>query len=207
MHQTIFGQSITRIIWISVFAIMLTGLLAPGEEAAKRKKESAEMSKSQIMKPKIPPSLKAEHEELHAELAKAIKAGGDTANAAEIVANLLHPHFVKEEEYALPPLGLLPLLAEGNVTPEMRDVLALTERLKADLPQMLKEHRGIVVRLKQLHDVAKKEHRIEAAHFAEKLMLHAQNEEEVLYPAAILVGEYLKLRLSDKRAPEHLNQR
>jgi len=26
-------------------------------------------------------------------------------------------------------------------------------------------------------------------------MLHAQNEEEVLYPAAILVGEHLKLRL------------
>ena len=24
----------------------------------------------------------------------------------------------KEEEYALPPLGLLPLLAEGKVTPE-----------------------------------------------------------------------------------------
>jgi len=26
-------------------------------------------------------------------------------------------------------------------------------------------------------------------------MLHAQTEEEVLYPAAILVGEYLKLKL------------
>jgi hypothetical protein len=27
------------------------------------------------------------------------------------------------------------------------------------------------------------------------LMLHAQTEEEVLYPAAILIGEYLKLKL------------
>jgi len=27
------------------------------------------------------------------------------------------------------------------------------------------------------------------------LMLHAQTEEEVLYPAAILVGEYLKVKL------------
>jgi len=26
-------------------------------------------------------------------------------------------------------------------------------------------------------------------------MLHAQTEEEVLYPAAVLVGEYLKLKL------------
>ena len=29
----------------------------------------------------------------------------------------------------------------------------------------------------------------------EKLMLHARTEEEVLYPAAILVGEYLKGRM------------
>lgn len=29
----------------------------------------------------------------------------------------------------------------------------------------------------------------------EKLMLHAQTEEEVLYPTALLIGEYLKLKL------------
>lgn len=35
----------------------------------------------------------------------------------------------------------------------------------------------------------------EHAEFAHKLMLHAQTEEEVLYPAALLVGEHIKLRL------------
>jgi hypothetical protein len=34
------------------------------------------------------------------------------------------------------------------------------------------------------------------ARFAEKLRLHARTEEGVLYPAAILVGEYLKLILN-----------
>jgi hypothetical protein len=34
------------------------------------------------------------------------------------------------------------------------------------------------------------------ARFAEKLALHAKTEEDVLYPAAILVGEYLKLKLA-----------
>jgi len=29
----------------------------------------------------------------------------------------------------------------------------------------------------------------------EKLILHAQTQEEVIYPAAILVGEYPKLKL------------
>ena len=34
----------------------------------------------------------------------------------------------------------------------------------------------------------------EYGHFAGNLKQHAQTEEEVLYPAAILVGEYLKLK-------------
>jgi len=33
--------------------------------------------------------------------------------------------------------------------------------------------------------------------FAEKLRLHAAIEEEVLYPAAILVGKYVKQRLGN----------
>jgi hypothetical protein len=33
------------------------------------------------------------------------------------------------------------------------------------------------------------------AQLAQKLILHAQLEEEVLYPASIVVGEYLKWKL------------
>ena len=51
----------------------------------------------------IPRSLKIEHEELHEELAKATKESGKIGDAAKAVANVLHPHFTKEEEYALPP--------------------------------------------------------------------------------------------------------
>jgi hypothetical protein len=144
---------------------------------------------------RIPQSLKTEHEELHAELAKAARESGKVGDAAKVVASLLHPHFVKEEEYAMPPLGLLPLLAEGKVTPEMVAVLAMTDRLKAEHQQMLREHKAIVAALEKLVAAAKAENKLEHANFAEKLMLHAQNEEEVLYPAAILVGEHLKLKL------------
>jgi hypothetical protein len=35
----------------------------------------------------------------------------------------------------------------------------------------------------------------DAEHFAEKLRLHAETEEQVLYPAAILVGEYVKAHI------------
>ena len=59
------------------------------------------------MKIVIPTSLKLEHEELHRELAKATKVGGKIAEAAKLVAQTLHPHFVAEEEFAIPPLGVL----------------------------------------------------------------------------------------------------
>ena len=145
---------------------------------------------------KIPQPIKLEHEELHAELVKATKAGGKIGEAARTVARLLHPHFEKEEEYALPPLGLLSSLAEGKVSPGMGAVLTMTDKLKAELPQMMDEHKAIVAALKNLSDAAKKEKKTEYAHFSEKLMLHAQTEEEVLYPTSILIGDYLKLKLN-----------
>ena len=143
---------------------------------------------------KTPTSLKHEHQELHADLVAATKAGGKIGAAAESVARELHPHFMKEEEYALPPLGLLALLADGKLPPDRDAVIAMTERLRKDLGHMLKEHKAIVIELHKLMEAARSSNKPEYVHFAEKLMLHAQTEEEVLYPAAILIGEYLKLK-------------
>ncbi|HEY6023585.1 MAG TPA: hemerythrin domain-containing protein [Pseudolabrys sp.] len=140
----------------------------------------------------IPPALKAEHEELHAELARATKAGGRTGEAAKAVAKLMHPHFIKEEEYALPPLGLLEGLSKGKIESGMADALKMTDKLEAELPQMLAEHKAIVQALESLVGAAKAENKPDYVHFAEKLMAHARTEEEVSYPTALLVGRYLK---------------
>lgn len=143
---------------------------------------------------KIPASLKAEHQELHDELSAASNASGRTGAAAGRVAELLRLHFVSEEEYALPPLGLLPALAADRLSPEMREVIPMTDQLKAHLSRMLDEHKAIVIALDDLGRAATAEHHPEVVRFVEKLKLHAENEEQVLYPAAILVGEYLKLK-------------
>jgi hypothetical protein len=143
----------------------------------------------------IPEPLRIEHEKLHAQLVRLTKLPGKVGEAARNVAALLHPHFVKEEAYALPPLGVVRALAEGAVTPEMEAVLALTERLAEDLPRMLEEHRAVVGALATLRAAAEAEQRADAAEFAEALRLHAETEEQVLYPAAMLVGQYVRLRL------------
>lgn len=148
----------------------------------------------------IPSSITAEHSELQAELAKLTHAEGKTGIAARKLQQELQPHFEKEERYALPPLGLLLPLSQGKATPDMRSAIALSDDLKAQLPEMEAEHQAIEAAARNLETAAREENQPEAAAFSEKLLLHAQTEEQVLYPSAILVGEYLKLRL--QRSPK-----
>ena len=102
------------------------------------------------MKFEIPTPLKAEHDELHGELVEATKAGGRIGDAAKAVAKLLHPHFVKEEEYELPPHGLLVPLSQCKFESGMADVLKMTDRLNPELSTMLPEHKEIVGALTKL---------------------------------------------------------
>ena len=148
----------------------------------------------------IPPSLKAEHDQLHAELDKATRELGALGEAARDLARLLHPHFVKEERYAMPALTLLPKLAWGGANPEMSWILPLTRRLKAELPAMLLEHKDIMAAVQRFRARAEEAQRHDYERFADELTLHAQTEEEVLYPAAELIGEFLEMKLRETEA-------
>jgi hemerythrin superfamily protein len=64
---------------------------------------------------------------------------------------------------------------------------------------MLNEHNAIVQALDELGRAAARERHPEVSQFVAELKAHAQNEEQVLYPAAILVGEYLKLKFPTRR--------
>jgi hypothetical protein len=147
----------------------------------------------------VPESLKTEHAELHERLETATRAGGKTGARAQEVVRVLHPHFVKEEEFALPPLGILRSLASGTVSPDMQDVLRLTERLKRDLPIMIREHEEIVKALEALRIAAEEEGKPAFIDLADAITHHARTEEEVMYPVAILVGEYVKLKMGSAR--------
>ena len=147
----------------------------------------------------IPTALKREHEKLHADLAAATKLAGKTGAAAKQVAAVLHEHFVSEEQFALPPLALLAPIADGRATSDMRPVVELTDRLKREMPRMLSEHQAIVKALEELGRAAAAERHPEVSRFVEELKAHAQTEEQVLYPAAILVGELVKLKFAGIR--------
>ena len=150
------------------------------------------------MKFTIPQPLQHEHEALHERLRQATQVDGEVGEAAKTLARLMHPHFVKEDQIALPPLGLLAALARGEWSAEMAEVLTLTEQLEAELPQMLAEHQTIVAALNKLREAAARAGRADIIAFAEALVEHARTEEEVMYPAAVLVGQVVRLRLGQR---------
>lgn len=147
---------------------------------------------------KVPASVRLEHDALHKELADVSLEPGPVGEAARELARLMHPHFLREDEYAMPPLGLLARLARDEITPDMADALPLIARLKAEMPLMIDEHRAIKGALQNLEELAAAEGKPDIVEFARRVALHAQSEEEVLYPAAILVGHHLRLKLGTR---------
>ena len=74
----------------------------------------------------------------------------------------------------------------------MAEVLKLTDKLAADMATMLSEHQVIVAALKKLTAAATAENKQEGVQFAQMLTAHARAEEEITYPAALLIGRYIK---------------
>jgi hypothetical protein len=142
-----------------------------------------------------PAVLSDEHWEIHETLAGAAREPGRLGMAARTLAVAMEAHFDKEEEYAMPPLALLPMLARGETYQEMREILPVTDRLAYELPVMLEEHKVIGAAARELLEVARAEGRFDVARLAEQVLRHAQTEEQILYPAAILVGKLVEFRL------------
>lgn len=147
----------------------------------------------------IPESMKIEHEEIHGALIAATREPGRTGEAARELAKILHPHFVREEQVALPPLALLEPLSRGEYDRGMLEVLKMTDALRAELPQMLAQHKDIAAAARRLEQVAREEGNQESEETAQKLQIHARSEEQIFYPMAILVGELVRSRSTTRR--------
>lgn len=139
-----------------------------------------------------PKSLKHGHENLSSELNHLIMLKDNIGIKAKALAEVMYPHFQKEEKYALPPLGLLLALSEGNWEIDTDAAIKMSELLQSKLVELKNEHEDIEKALKELVLEADKENNGTAKHFAKELMVHIEIEDQVLYPATILIGNYLK---------------
>lgn len=181
---------------VAATAGLLALAVSPHASRALADVGAADAQKSAIT---IPSSLRAEHEEIHKALVEATRAPGRVGAAAKELAAVLDPHFERENQIALPPLGLLAPLAAGETPAGLQEVLGMSDALRKELPRMLEEHKRIRAATEKVRAAARDEKAVAHEHFAEALAAHARTEEEILYPAAILVGDVIRARLAQKK--------
>jgi iron-sulfur cluster repair protein YtfE (RIC family) len=140
----------------------------------------------------IPSVIKEEHEELRRSLSKLSATGGEVGEEVRKVEEALKPHFEKEEELALPLLGLLKNLSEDRPIEDPQRAAELADKFVAEYERILQEHAEISRALESLEAAAKRAKKRAALSFSQSLRRHAKLEEEVLYPAAMLIRKYLR---------------
>ncbi|MBA4020684.1 MAG: hypothetical protein C0483_26285 [Pirellula sp.] len=187
----------TRLACLAAIALALLLAVAaqePGRAGGLIPAAATDSGPGEPLELKVPASLRARHEAFHAEFIQATKEAGKLGDAARLIEQLGSAHFAKAKD-VFPPLGLLPRLATGKVTPEMGEAVQIAEKLRAGLPQIHGEHRELLAGLKRLGEAAKEERKTDYVRFVERLTLHIQEEEDVLYPTVLLIGEYVKREL------------
>lgn len=140
-----------------------------------------------------PKSLKNDHAKLLLELKDVAAPETEVAQKAEIVANKFHSHFIREERSVLPHLSLLLTIANGQWNVESDEILSMTDKLLKEFYELQEEHKKIIECIKDMIVAAKKENNNQAEKLADKLTLHIEIEEEVLYPAVMLIDKYLNI--------------
>ncbi len=147
------------------------------------------------MKLQVPGPIREEHQEFRDELILAANSGGRLGPLAGELLQILDPHFALEEEVAFPPLILMHPLSLGEITQDMRSVLPVISRLKKEIPNLTEDHQHIIADLEKFDEYVKIEGKPEFNKFSKRLIHHAKAEEGILFPAAILIGEYLRLKI------------
>jgi len=173
-----------RSITIGIAASVLMAAAAPGH--------AAEPSALQV-----PQSIRLQHRQIIDRLATLAAGKGPAAAPAQKALVFLKDHYAKEEAYVLPPLGLLPRLAKGDISKDMEPAIALADRAKAASADLQNDHIRITALMNELVEAGRKTADDELVRFATRVANQSLSDMEVAHPAAILIGDYLRLRLKN----------
>lgn len=143
----------------------------------------------------IPPSVSMEHESTLHYLGHLAERNSPTGKAARHLIDVLKPHMANEEAFILPPLTLLPALAKGKVTPDMRWAIAMSDRLEAEHDTIQRAHAAITEATIALQIAADAEKDEATVGFAHDLAADDLGDMEITEPTVLLIGDVLRARL------------
>lgn len=145
-------------------------------------------------RPAVPSSIKKTHANLLERIHKMTLYKDSSGRVAIKLEGMMEHHFKEEEDFILPPLRLLPLLANDQIPEQSNEIILLSEKVKSQLNHMSAEHQLIKAYLEELKQASGVETLPEIIEFENEVFKHATSEEDVFFPASILIGEYLKLK-------------
>jgi hypothetical protein len=143
----------------------------------------------------IPQSIRLQHQEDEAALTELSRRPPPVGPAAKAALDLLKRHHQREVEYILPPLTLLPQIADGKVTPDMKWAIAMADQVKANREQIFQEHSQITDAMNTLLQAAERAHNTSAAEFARGAVADSLADMELQEPMTIIIGDYLRSKL------------
>jgi hypothetical protein len=143
----------------------------------------------------IPQSLRLEHENTLQQLNAFARRHGPVGAEAQKALSLFKQHIKREEDYILPPLTLLPALADGKITTDMKWAIEMADRVKADREEIFREHTQITDAMNRLAAAAERAKDTAALDFARGAVADSLNDIELVEPTAIVISEYLRARL------------
>lgn len=145
----------------------------------------------------VPQSIRSEHQQIIARLEHFSESKDkESADAAQKAAAFLKEHYAKEEQFVLPPLSLLPRIAKGEISKNMRQAIEMADRTKSALTEFSDDHIKITSLMNDLITAGKKNKDDDLVRLATRVAAQSLNDIEVNQPTAILIGDYLRRRFS-----------
>jgi hypothetical protein len=143
----------------------------------------------------IPQSIRLQHQEDEATLTELSRRPAPVGPAAKAALDLVKRHHQREAEYILPPLTLLPQIADGKITPDMKWAIAMADRVKANREQIFQEHSQITDAMNALLQAAERANNAAAAEFARGAVADSLSDMELQEPMTIVIGDLLRSKL------------
>lgn len=147
----------------------------------------------------IPQSIRHQHEQIINRLTVFAKDKGTVGAAASKALVFLKDHYAKEEAFVLPPLGLLSRIANGEISKDMEPAIAMADRTRAALPEFQKDHIQITSLMNELVEAGRSTGNNELLTLATRIASQSLNDMEVVQPTTIMIGNYVRERLSKGR--------
>jgi hypothetical protein len=144
----------------------------------------------------IPQSLQLQHTLTLEYLADLSHRSGPVGVEAGKLEALFKAHMAKENEYILPPLTLLPAIAAGKVTPDMKWAIPMSDRVKAEQEEIFRSHVAVVEQAMALEHAADNANDEVVRDWVRSALIDDMGDLELQEPMSALVGDLLRAKLA-----------